>query len=357
MNILLIIGNGFDLNLGLPTSFKDFLRYYVKVGVEHPSDNVRKLKNFIQADIEQWSDLELKLGEITSEYSTPEDFSEAFRDIRDELSRYLECVDLLLIANAKSAAERMLRDLADVDQLLDIPYKSKYWKFLENVSENDRVEVNIMTFNYTRTFERLSRVLQVSSGQESHITINEPIHIHETLESGLLTGVNDESQIANPDFRNGYLVKNLMVKPLINKEYEDGTDKVCREMISQADMIILYGLSIGATDQMWWNEIYQSVYNRNRAVVYVPYDLTSPIRRKEEILISCKDFANTLCTKMQVPPNVYSHIYDCIIPIRQNRFFDFGTDEYLQNRNFRKVCNRLEEHSLVKNSTSKYSLK
>lgn len=348
MNTLLIVGNGFDLNMGFPTSFQDFLRYYVKTDVERPSDNVRKLKQLIQSDIVQWSDLELKLGEVTTEYSTTEDFSDTFRNIRDELSRYLECVDRLQIVNAKSVAERMLRDLAGIDQLIDLPYKSKYWKFMENVNESDRVEVNVMTFNYTRTFERLLQELQGNLVNESNITINAPVHIHETLESGLMMGVNDGSQIANTDFRNGYLVKNLMVKPLINKEYEDGTDKVCREMISQADLIILYGLSIGATDQAWWKEIYQSVYNRNRAVVYVPYDSARPIRRKEEILISCKDFASALCAKMQVPPNLYSDVLDCIIPIRQNRFFDFGTDKNLHNRNFRKVCNELEKIQIQK---------
>ncbi|MFJ1434512.1 AbiH family protein [Capnocytophaga canimorsus] len=28
MNVLFIIGNGFDLRLGLPTSYSDFLKYY-----------------------------------------------------------------------------------------------------------------------------------------------------------------------------------------------------------------------------------------------------------------------------------------------------------------------------------------
>lgn len=28
MNVLYLIGNGFDLRLGLPTHYKDFLKYY-----------------------------------------------------------------------------------------------------------------------------------------------------------------------------------------------------------------------------------------------------------------------------------------------------------------------------------------
>lgn len=30
MNMLYLIGNGFDLNLGLPTRYSDFLEYYFK---------------------------------------------------------------------------------------------------------------------------------------------------------------------------------------------------------------------------------------------------------------------------------------------------------------------------------------
>lgn len=30
MNITLILGNGFDLNMGLPTAYSDFYQYYLK---------------------------------------------------------------------------------------------------------------------------------------------------------------------------------------------------------------------------------------------------------------------------------------------------------------------------------------
>lgn len=32
MNVTLILGNGFDLNMGLPTSYSDFYKYYLQVG-------------------------------------------------------------------------------------------------------------------------------------------------------------------------------------------------------------------------------------------------------------------------------------------------------------------------------------
>lgn len=31
MNVTLILGNGFDLNMGLPTAYSDFYKYYMLV--------------------------------------------------------------------------------------------------------------------------------------------------------------------------------------------------------------------------------------------------------------------------------------------------------------------------------------
>lgn len=31
MNVTLILGNGFDLDMGLPTSYSDFYKYYLQV--------------------------------------------------------------------------------------------------------------------------------------------------------------------------------------------------------------------------------------------------------------------------------------------------------------------------------------
>lgn len=47
MNITYLIGNGFDLNLGLKTKFKDYLEEYM---VPQPEDS-----ELINSDIDLWS--------------------------------------------------------------------------------------------------------------------------------------------------------------------------------------------------------------------------------------------------------------------------------------------------------------
>ena len=343
MNILLIVGNGFDLNLGLPTSSPDFLKYYLSATPFHTSPHVQKLKEMIQDDVEQWSDLEKQLGMTTAKFGQANDFLEAFRNIRDELAKYLGAVDKLPIPDMKALAGKIKFDLYNLSNLFDLPQKHKYDRFVKDRNREGGMEVNVISFNYTNSFERILAEMQHTVMPQKDLTINAPVHIHGTLDDGLLMGVNDSSQIANTDFRNGYLVPDLFIKPLINKEWEDGIDTRCREMISQADVIILYGLSIGATDRMWWQEIANSVSHGFQALVYSRYDLTQPTTRKDEILVQNKLMCSDLCNKMDVAPINHTTIFSHTLPIRQNRLFHFDIDDKIREDNFKKIMDELIE--------------
>ena len=41
MNVTLILGNGFDLNMGLPTAYSDFYKYYMLVDSVNHQYSVR----------------------------------------------------------------------------------------------------------------------------------------------------------------------------------------------------------------------------------------------------------------------------------------------------------------------------
>lgn len=49
MNVTFLIGNGFDINLGLDTRYSDFYPYFIK---NASSDNM--IRNWISKDIELW---------------------------------------------------------------------------------------------------------------------------------------------------------------------------------------------------------------------------------------------------------------------------------------------------------------
>lgn len=88
MNILFMIGNGFDLNLGLKTSYSDFYEYYKSL----PSENIfiENLKNEISnEEICDWSDLELALGKYSSKVESEEEYKIVIKDISEKLGEYL----------------------------------------------------------------------------------------------------------------------------------------------------------------------------------------------------------------------------------------------------------------------------
>ena len=87
MNIVYLIGNGFDRNLGLKTSYQDFYRFY-KTQVSN-NENVQKVKEMIssqQSDL--WSDLEIALGQISKEFNNTDAFIDVLKDISVSSSLY-----------------------------------------------------------------------------------------------------------------------------------------------------------------------------------------------------------------------------------------------------------------------------
>ena len=75
MIIVYLIGNGFDVNLGMKTSYADFYDWYVEESVSN-SDNIERLKKNIDAYKESnlWADLEEGIGKYVANVETIEEF-------------------------------------------------------------------------------------------------------------------------------------------------------------------------------------------------------------------------------------------------------------------------------------------
>jgi Bacteriophage abortive infection AbiH len=87
MNQVYIIGNGFDLNLGLKTRYIEFFEYYKKTISKNSI--ISELKNNISSDIENWADFEIALGKYTINLNNLEEFDIILDDIKMNLSNYL----------------------------------------------------------------------------------------------------------------------------------------------------------------------------------------------------------------------------------------------------------------------------
>lgn len=255
MNTLFIIGNGFDINLGMKTRYSDFYNYYQSL--ESQSKAVRSLKENISDDIENWSDLELSLGKYTENISSLNEFDEVFEDILSNLAEYLHQeeskfdynkIDEAKILKYLCFPERSLSK-ADTDKI--VSYKDKW--------HNYQWYINIMTLNYTRTVEKLLREktqnIKIGTHHSASITLRDIQHIHGFVDDRMIMGVNDISQIKNTSFHEKQEILEAIIKTKCNKAYKHKIDDLCINQISSAKLICIFGSSIGATDNNWWELI------------------------------------------------------------------------------------------------------
>ena len=130
-------------------------------------------------------------------------------------------------------------------------------------------------FNYTRTLDKFLNCEKVfpkrKVGSHNHHGntyshfIGEILHVHGTVDKNMVLGVNDESQIANLDLFEDDFYKRFIIKRKQNKEYRESMDEIASDVISQSHLIYIYGMSLGETDNVWWERIVnwlkQSSYN------------------------------------------------------------------------------------------------
>lgn len=256
MKILYIIGNGFDLNLGLNTSYKSFYEYYKSI--ESSKNKVNILKQNISSNYNNWSDLELALGQYTTELKTLEEFDEVFEDIGEQLAEYLKKEESKLNTD-NIDKEKFFENLVKPEDFLPIADNNKIKTFKNNWL-NHHWQIDIMTFNYTTVIEKIiGNKKNIKIGHhptnKDLVTLGGVDHIHGFVDKNMVLGVNDISQLRNKEFHKNEDILEAIIKEKCNKAYRHTIDELFKTKIKQADIICIFGSSIGDTDNMWWEII------------------------------------------------------------------------------------------------------
>ena len=252
MRILYLIGNGFDINVGLKTSYQDFLKFYLEQPVPKELDEVgvrfiNRLKEDIHSDIQLWSALELQYGKHMARlghmgsavHSINEEFDIINDDIRDNLSKYIANQEKRLFFT-ENAKKRFLVDLADPEAFFRDYEKNEVDNRRKKVWNTTGKFIDIITFNYTRTIETL---LGKTPVQSAGFEVNAPIHVHGYHDSRMVMGVNDASQIDNEELRKNTYVTDALVKSKNNHAYGDSHTNRCSQLIKDAQLLCIYGMS------------------------------------------------------------------------------------------------------------------
>ena len=252
--VTFLIGNGFDIGLGLKTRYADFIATYLK----QPSktDVIVKLKKAINQDANFWGDAELAFGKLPFSTFGKDSYSvvkECVTDFSDALSEYLKNEERrfqILDEKIKVAFCSLL--CSYYQRLGEYPRRNE----LKRLKQFNRLKINVINFNYTETIDKMlppSGTMALLGWGRIDVQINEVCHVHGALsaETSRSFGVNMSSQIEDskliPDARM------LLVKPEVDRLARWGLESIAKEMIDESDTVVLFGLSLGATDQLWWN--------------------------------------------------------------------------------------------------------
>lgn len=269
MNILYIIGNGFDLNMGLRSSYTDFYNYYNSL--ECTKDNVKFLRDSISKDYQTWADLELGLGEFTTKIKSVDEFNEIFEDITDELATYLEkeenSFDFSQVNKGK-----FYSDLCFPENYLTLEDLNTI-RLYKNKWNNAHWKVQIITLNYTRSIEKIINSQKPNLEIGTHfkpynVYLSGIEHLHGFVDERMILGVNDISQVKNENFHESQEVLEALVKPICNSASRSTVDKLCEAKIKTANMICIFGCSIGDTDNIWWQQIGEQLKKDIRILIF-----------------------------------------------------------------------------------------
>lgn len=278
MNITFILGNGFDRNLNLSTDYQSFYSYYASLpSTGEYAESIGRLKkeldNFLKLEVKSgdddvqkidWSDLEIGLGKYAKEFQSEAEFEAVYYDLRDSLKDYLKTQEN--IASLIGAIDKgsFLDDLTKPEQYLQ-PVEQSQLLTIKQSWGNNQYDIRVLTFNYTRTFEYLiGEDTDYDLINGCKVRVHEVKHVHRLIDQ-LILGVNDIGQIQNSRLSGLQFVLDTFVKPNHCRTYADNHSTQCVEYINKADLIVLYGVSIGDTDRRWWQAIANLFRQKNSA--------------------------------------------------------------------------------------------
>ncbi len=233
--LLAIIGNGFDLDLGLKTSYKDFMLsqifddYREKSHLETTQYGHLNLFDYLQdrfdGNDKQWIDVEIELREFAknvdlSEYENKKEatgyIEKSFNQVRFALCEYLSMIDYSSI-NINSTAILALKA----------------------VSRGRNCA--IYNFNYTD----LGRLNERIGGSPSLPVYN----IHGTLKDKSIVLGFEKTALQ-------YTELDFMIK-YQSDSYQTSTDKDIRKDLDEAEEILIFGHTLGCTDHSYFQKFFQ----------------------------------------------------------------------------------------------------
>lgn len=246
---IVILGNGFDLSMRLPTKYVDFVnsKYWPIKEPDSCHFGENNLYNFIHKFIQdnrdslgnvRWIDLE----ELIRQYA----LSKSSESITFESEKDIVAYDKDIFEQIKSKFIQYVVDVVHHKSDSFSMHHSIAGRVVKEVAKNGTFS-KVYSFNYTKTESMLDFVAEWNP---------EVIHIHGkafTYSNEIILGVGNSKGIRK-DYR-------FFLKP-----YQTGYDSHdLNEDLFNADQIIFFGLSFGESDFVYFKRFFEETINNHNS--------------------------------------------------------------------------------------------
>lgn len=285
MEITFLIGNGFDLGLGLYTKYTDFLnRRYLKISSESGS-LVDRFRRMVSMDVGSWSDAEMAfagLGFSSLGEDVESTFVEVEEDFHSRLNEYLLDEESRLVIPEKDRSAATTGFAKSILNLFLKLAEGPRGDYVKLILASSRHVVNFINFNYTSTLEKIigdchygRELVSVRRDDTEKIvfSLGNIVHVHGDLKSGnTIFGVASSEQISDSVLRQASSSEGYFIKDRIDSQVGGNRGKLGLDLLRRSDVIVTFGLSFGESDIGWW-EVILSLMNLNfrQSILMCPY--------------------------------------------------------------------------------------
>lgn len=244
MNITFLIGNGFDLRMGMKTRFTDMYEGYI--AQDSATDTIRKFKEMLEADApnyKTWGDFEMTMAERAKEFHDEDAFITCLRDFKLYMVSHLENEQKIM--DSRMAVGKDTRGICEKEVLRSIE------QFYSQLSPNtvnaflrlgarEHPTYNFISFNYTSVFDSMLPIY-----------VNTPVHIHGKLGADVVLGADNLDQVKDLPYVTSRRFNRAFIKPEFNKNYDNARLANAERIIDTSDIVCVYGMSLGKSDLSW----------------------------------------------------------------------------------------------------------
>ena len=279
-NVVAIIGNGFDVSVlgryrkdGVSSKYSKFCDFLIYKNFNKDNIVFKRMQADKAAGKDNWSDFENTIDIMAKEGVEPESLENALNELSEYFYEFIDGVAdrNLNIRLNRDARNKGLGEKSLKGFLMDLSENEfhRIIRVTDTISNYTHYEFSFLNLNYTYLFDNYIHLGKdfdphpyVYSSNNICLDLNSKGYCHKefsTFKDPLVKLVSN--QVMHP--HGCYSIPDSLIfgtanntHDRLNKNYWFDNSQKYTEILSKAQLIVVFGCSLGESDAWWWNHIY-----------------------------------------------------------------------------------------------------